>query len=75
MIQTACGEAPDLTKVCDSIPAESVFLFTPEDLEAFERLRRENPEEILRVADYHPERIGRITDSSNRAGCYIRKAR
>ena len=32
------------------------------------------PEEILRIADFHPERIGTTTDSSNRAGCYIRRA-
>ena len=40
-----------------------------------EKIKNENPEDILKVVDYHPENIGKITDSSNRAGCYIRKAK
>ena len=30
--------------------------------------------QTLEVVDLHPERIGHTTDSSNRAGCYIRRA-
>lgn len=74
VIQVACGEAPDFTKVCDPIAVESIFIFTQSDLDEFNRLKKEKPEAILQVVDMHPEKIGHITDSSNRAGCYIRKA-
>lgn len=71
VIQVACGEAPDFTRVCDPRPVAVKFIFTQEDLDEFERLRREDPERILKIVDLHPENIGKITDSSNRAGCYI----
>lgn len=74
VIQVACGEAPDLTRAEDRFPAESVFIFTEEDLRELRRLQAEEPERILEVTDLHPERIGHTTDSSNRAGCYLRKA-
>lgn len=71
VIQVACGEAPDFTRVCNPHPAAVRFIFTETDLIAFEVLRRDHPERLLRVVDWHPENIGKITDSSNRAGCYI----
>lgn len=74
VIQTACGIAPDFTKVCEPCAVESIFIFNNEDVEAFETLKNHEPEKLLKVVDYHPENIGHITDSSNRAGCYIRKA-
>ena len=73
VIQVACGEAPDLSRAEARSPAESVFLFTREDFRAFEELRAAHPEKILEVVDLHPERVGHTTDSSNRAGCYIRR--
>lgn len=74
VIQTACGEAPDFTRVCEPRPAEVRYVLTREDYEAFLRLRETEPERILRVVDMHPERIGGTTDSSNRAGCYLCRA-
>lgn len=71
VIQVACGEAPDFGKVCEPIKVESRFLFTQDDLDVFEKIKQEHPDRLLQVVDYHPENIGHITDSSNRAGCYI----
>ena len=73
VIQVACGEAPDFEKICTPRAVESIFIFNQSDLEEFERLKREEPERLLQVVDMHPENIGRTTDSSNRAGCYIRE--
>lgn len=73
VIQCACGIEPSFTKVYDPHPVAVRFIFTKEDLEEFERICREQPERILKVVDMHPENIGRITDSSNRAGCYLCK--
>ncbi|MDY4784950.1 ATP-grasp domain-containing protein [Pygmaiobacter massiliensis] len=75
VIQVACGKEPNLTPVCAGQPVESVFIFTPSDLQEFQRLQRDEPDQLLKIVDFHPENIGHITDSSNRAGCYIRKAR
>ena len=73
VIDVACGNAPDFTKVCTPCPVESIFLLGQEDVDELERLKREEPERILKIVDYRPENIGRTTDSSNRGGCYIRK--
>lgn len=75
VIQVAVGEIPDFTMVCNPTPVESVFLFTQADVEELEQLQREEPERLIRIVDFHPENIGKITDSSNRAGCYIRRAK
>ena len=45
-----------------------------EDLDEFERIRDTEPERILQVVDMDPELMGKATDSSTRAGCYIRRA-
>jgi len=71
VIDVAVGNKPDFTKVCEPIKVESRFIFTLEDQFEFERLNKEEPDRVLQVVDYHPENIGHITDSSNRAGCYI----
>lgn len=74
VIQVACGQAPDFTPVNSPMEVESVFILSQEDLDTFYRLQATHPEDILYIADLHPEKIGQTTDSSNRAGCYIRKA-
>ena len=74
VIQVACGEKPDFSKVCDPTVVESKFIFTQADIEEFYEIKNNEPERILQVVYFKPESIGHITDSSNRAGCYIRKA-
>lgn len=72
VIQVACGKEPDLRPVREICPAEVRFILTEHDLEEFKRLKAEEPHRILRVVDdRHYENIGKTTDSSNRAGCYI----
>ena len=71
VIDVACGNAPDLRPVIHPQPVEIRFIFTQEDLSTFQKLQHEEPERFIRITDFHPENIGGITDSSNRAGCYI----
>lgn len=71
VIQVACNEEPDLSKVCTPQPVEVRFIITQNDVDELNRLKECNPDRILQIVDYHPEKIGHITDSSNRAGCYI----
>lgn len=73
VVQVSCGDPPDFTKVCNPFPVESVFLMNKQDIEMFNKLKREHPEKIIRIVYYKPENIGKTTDSSNRVGCYIRK--
>ena len=71
-IQVACGQEPDLTPTGTPCPAEVRFILSRNDLDEFERIKRESPERIIRIPDdSHLSLIGHTTDSSNRAGCYI----
>ena len=71
VIQVATNNVPDFTPVYKPHPVAIKFIFTQEDLREFEAMQANEPARILKVVDYHPENIGSITDSSNRAGCYI----
>lgn len=74
VIQVACGEAPDLKPDREKQPAKVVFIFTEDDLKEFQRIRIEEPDKLLKIVDdRHFSLVGRTTDSSNRAGCYIIK--
>ena len=73
VIQVACNQEPDLSKVCEPQPVEVKFIFTKSDLDELNNLKNNTPEQLLQIVDYHPEKIGHTTDSSNRAGCYIKK--
>ena len=74
VVQVACGEEPDFTQVCKPMPVESIFILNQHDVDVLHELKKDHPDKIIRIVDYHPENIGQTTDSSNRAGCYIRKA-
>lgn len=71
VIDVACGRKPDFTCICEPQAVEVRFIFLQEDMDEYHRLQKEKPESILQVVFMHPENIGKITDSSNRAGCYI----
>lgn len=74
VIDVACGLKPDLKPCCKPMAVKVVFIFTEKDKEEFEKVEKQAPERILKVVDRHFENIGKTTDSSNRAGCYILKA-
>ena len=72
VIDVACGNPPDFTPVQEPCHIAIKYVFCREDMEEFERLRREEPERIVRIVDkIEPEKFSGITDSSNRAGCYL----
>ncbi len=73
VIQVATGQAPDFTPVYTPHPVAVRFIFTQEDLADLEKMQKSEPDRILCVVDLHPEKIGSVTDSSNRAGCYLLK--
>ncbi len=72
VIQVACGEEPDLSSNGETCNVMVKFLFTEDDLNEFRRIKAAEPERILKIVDdEHVDLIGKTTDSSNRAGCYI----
>lgn len=71
VIQVACGQQPDLTPVGKPQSVAVRYVFTEEDMQEFERMKASD--RLLKVVSLYPENIGHITDSSNRAGCYIIK--
>lgn len=71
VIQVACGIKPNLEQKWQTMPIRVRFLFTDEDIKQMEEERKNG--NLIRIVDYHPENIGKITDSSNRAGCYLLK--
>ena len=74
VIDVACGKEPNLNHDQEPQSARVVFIFTEEDKKEYEEIKKNHPESILRIVDEHFELIGKTTDSSNRAGCYIVKA-
>lgn len=71
VIQVACGIEPDLTPVCEPQSVEVRFIFTENDVVEMERIKSNG--EMLKMVSFFPENLGKATDSSNRAGCYIMK--
>ena len=71
VIDVACGAEPDLTPTGDGCVSAVRFLFSKADLDALERIRRENPEALYRVSEILPIDGHEIRDSSTRYGYYI----
>lgn len=74
VIDVSCGEKPDLTPKHSPQPAKVVFMFDEEDVRMFNDIKNNYPEKILKIVNEDYSMIGKTTDSSNRAGCYIIKA-
>lgn len=74
VIDVACGREPNLAPQGERCAAEVRYILTKGDLDEFHRITAEEPERILKIVDdSHLSLIGKTTDSSNRAGCYIIK--
>lgn len=74
VIDVACGKEIDLSSNGTIQPARVVFIFSEEDRLEYENIKKTEPNKILKVVNENFELIGKTTDSSNRAGCYIVKA-
>lgn len=71
VIEVALGIEPKLERRSEPIPVKSVFILNENDNAEFKRLKESKSERLLKVVSYFPENINNVTDSSNRAGCYI----
>ncbi|MGN1327196.1 MAG: acetyl-CoA carboxylase biotin carboxylase subunit family protein, partial [Clostridia bacterium] len=71
VIDIACGEKPDFTKIIIPTKAAIKFIFNQRDLDAMEEYKREHRERIYRISEMKMNNLGHITDSSTRIGYYI----
>lgn len=73
VIDVACGKEPDLTPTHDPQPAKVLFIFNEEDRNKLNDIKNNHPDFLLKIVNEDYSMIGKTTDSSNRAGCYIIK--
>ncbi len=71
VIDAACGREPDLTPKRAPAKASIRFIFTREDREALDALRRAAPDTIWRAECDEDALSEAVTDSSNRHGYWI----
>lgn len=72
VIDVACGNPPDFTLVQEPQPIAIQYIFCQEDADTYYKLCAEHPERVIRIVDeIQTEKFSGITDSSNRAGCYL----
>lgn len=73
VIQIACGKKPNLKSVNKPQKVKSVFILNQNDLDTYEKIKKEEPHKILKEIYLKKDLINNTTNSSNRAGCYIIK--
>lgn len=73
VVDVACGNEPCFDVVTEPSPVYIRFIFTREDREAYEKLKREHPERIARAGDFSENFDDEVVDSSTRHGYYIVK--
>jgi predicted ATP-grasp superfamily ATP-dependent carboligase len=71
VIDVACGNKPESIKESYSRKAEIRFIFTQNDLDELEEIKKTNPYSIYRISDLELENLGNTTDSSSRVGYFI----
>ena len=70
VIQIALGEEPDLSLNHAGKPAGVRFIFTKEDIENLNRMKKD-PEIDIVCEEVHPITNDAVSDSSTRFGCYV----
>lgn len=70
VIQIALGEEPDLSPNHAGKPAGVRFIFTKEDIENLNRMKKD-PEIDIVCEEVHPITNDAVSDSSTRFGCYV----
>ena len=73
VIDVACGNPPAVLETPGQDKVEIHFIFTQDDLDRLEQIKRETPERIYRISGLEMENMGNTIDSSSRVGYYILK--
>lgn len=73
VIQVALGEKPDISSNGERSAAVIRYIFSEEDLNVLQKIKKEHPEYIIRE-ERNGKIQGEVTDSSTRFGAYLLKA-
>ena len=71
VVDIAAGKEPDMIPVCKPRDAYIRFLFQKEDVQIYDRLKKEHPEWIYEASECREEMTHQVVDSSSRYGYYI----
>ena len=71
VLQISVGEEPDLEPKADGFAVSSHFIFTEKDLVEMEAIRKNRPNDFLKLVYLREDLLNKTTNSSDRAGCYI----
>lgn len=71
VIDVAVGNDLDFPTEKKNDNVEIHFMFTQEDLDKLEELKKSIPEKLYRISDIEYENLGNTTDSGSRLGYYI----
>ena len=71
VLQISVGEKPDLEPKTEGFAVSSHFIFTEKDVAEMEAIRKNRPDDFLKLVFFREELLNKTTNSSDRAGCYI----
>ena len=71
VISIGCGKAPSFEKIREPKEARIKYIITREDMDEFERIKREEPEVLVRWSEIKELSDSPILKSADRAGYYI----
>lgn len=71
VLQISVGEKPDLEPKTEGFAVSSHFIFTEKDVAEMEAIRKNRPDDFLKLVFLREELLNKTTNSSDRAGCYI----
>lgn len=71
VVDIACGRKPDLSPEHAPQKASVRFIFDRADFDEMKRVEKDPSKRLRYVSDIDTAAFGSVTDSSNRAGCYI----
>ncbi len=71
VIAVGCGREPSFKKIFEPKEAKIQYIITKDDLKEFERIKREEPEVLVRYSDMKVITDSPLLKSADRAGYYI----
>ncbi len=71
VISTGCGKAPSFERISKPKEARIKYIISKEDLAEFERIKKEEPEILVRYSEMKDVTDAPILKSADRAGYYI----
>lgn len=71
VLQISLGKSPEFIKDFEGKPVAVKYIFNQDDLNSLEKLKQEHNDSIIYISKIDISSSKKITDSSNRLGCYV----